>query len=80
MTRICVTKGAGGGASTGGFPAERLRGKSQLNEDECFYRPEVQGVWAAGIAHRITNLPIQPSHLFPGDENSLNLKPVLPLI
>ena len=78
MTRICVTKGAGGGAKQYRWfflPSGYEEKIKALNEDECFYRPEVQALWAAGIAHRITNLPKYSPVIYSlGDENSLDLE------
>lgn len=52
------------------LPKERAKEVEKLKGDECFYRPEVQELWKAGIEHRMTNLPkYGPAIYNLGDEN-----------
>ncbi len=74
MVRIVFDKGKNGGVrqSTWHFlPSKEEREKiKSLNEDECFYDPEVQHFWKEGIKHRmqfLKNFSVPIYNL--GDEN-----------
>lgn len=52
------------------LPPELQKEVSKLGGDENFYRSEVQKLWAAGVAHRIKNLPKYSPVIYNlGDEN-----------
>lgn len=78
MVRICITRGSNGSSKQYRWfflPKEEEAKVKDLQEDECFYRPEVQDLWAAGIAHRIRNLPRYSPVIYNlGDENSLDME------
>ena len=75
MTRIVITKADNGSSKQMQWfflDREAEAKRKALKGDLCFYRPEVQRLWADGIRHRIGNLPkCAPPFYNLGDENGL---------
>ena len=77
MTRIALTRGPRGEASMRRWfflPAEYKKEAEALAGDDCFYRPEVQKLWAAIVASRMPNMEKYGAAIYSlGDENMFDV-------
>ena len=73
MVRVGLNPGKGGGVKQYSWfflPKELQDKVKDLNDDECYYRPEVKALWMEGIRYRIQNLPKYGPPIYSlGDEN-----------
>ena len=78
VVRVMIRKSPKGGVIQPNwfFLPAKLRPQQQaLNQDECFYRPEVRKLWAESIASRVKNLAKYSAAIYNlGDENELELE------
>ncbi len=78
MVRVCFYKSPKGNVETKNWfflPSKFSKDLKALNGDHCFYRPEVQKLWAEGIRNRMINLPKYSAAVYNlGDENHLDLE------
>ncbi len=76
--RVMVRKGPKGGMIQPNWfflPKEFRAEQKALNQDECFYRPEVQKLWSVSIANRVKNLSKYSTAVYAlGDENELEVE------
>ncbi len=76
--RVMVRKSPKGGVIQPNWfflPSALRPQQKALNQDECFYRPEVKKLWSESIAHRVKNLPKYSTAIYAlGDENELELE------
>ena len=78
VVRVMIRKSPKGGVVQPNWfflPAKLRPRQKALNQDECFYRPEVRKLWAESIAVRVKNLAKYSAAIYNlGDENELELE------